>query len=57
LLWPRLSSWQNRITALVAAALALTLVPVTRPGLPIIAAAGIAILAAIRPGQSNTDDA
>lgn len=48
LLWPRLSSWQARATALVASALALTLVPVARPGVPIIAAAGIAVLAALR---------
>jgi branched chain amino acid efflux pump len=49
LLWPRLSSLRTRLTALVAAGLALTLVPVTKPGLPIIAAAGIAFLAAIQP--------
>lgn len=57
LLWPRLSSWHARATALVAAALALTLVPVTRPGLPIIAAAGIAVLAALRgrePVEADT---
>ena len=48
LLWPRLTTLPTRLTALIAAALALTLVPVTRPGLPIIAAAGIAVLAALR---------
>jgi 4-azaleucine resistance transporter AzlC len=51
LLWPRLVSWRARSTALVAAALALTLVPVARPGLPIIAAAGIALLAALQSDQ------
>lgn len=48
LLWPRLSTWRARATALAAAALAVTLVPLTRPGLPIIAAAGIAVLAALK---------
>lgn len=48
LVWPRLSTRRARITALVAASLALLLVPVARPGLPIIAAAGIAFLAALR---------
>ena len=58
LLWPRLTTMRTRLTALIAAALALTLVPVTRPGLPIIAAAGVAFLAALRsddpaePGRS-----
>ncbi len=47
LLWPRLTSWLSRVTALAAGAFALTLVPFTRPGLPIIAAAGIAVLAAL----------
>ena len=48
LLWPRLSTWPARLTALAAGALALTLVPFVRPGLPIIAASGIAVLAALR---------
>lgn len=48
LVWPRLTTWRARGTALVAAGLALTLVPVTRPGFPIIAAAGVAVLAAVR---------
>jgi predicted branched-subunit amino acid permease len=47
LLWPRLTTMRTRLTALAAAALALTLVPFTRPGIPIIAAAGIAVLAAL----------
>jgi branched chain amino acid efflux pump len=45
LLWPRLDSAYKRWTAVSAAALALTLVPVTRPGLPIIAAGAVALLA------------
>lgn len=51
LLWPRLTTLWARVTSLVAAALALTLVPLTRPGLPIIAAAGIAVLAALRDDE------
>lgn len=47
LLWPRLTTTRARVTSLVAASLALLLVPVTWPGLPIIAAAGIAFLAAL----------
>jgi predicted branched-subunit amino acid permease len=56
LLWPQLSSARARITALSAAVLALTLVPFTRPGLPIIAATGIAVLAAVtdRPAAVNS---
>jgi predicted branched-subunit amino acid permease len=45
LLWPRLDSAHKRWTAVSAAALALALVPVTRPGLPIIAAGAVALLA------------
>jgi 4-azaleucine resistance transporter AzlC len=56
LLWPRLSTWRTRLTALGAAALALTLVPFTRPGLPIIAAAGIAVLAAVGSGEPTVGE-
>lgn len=53
LLWPRLSSTRTRLTALAAAGTALVLVPLVRPGLPIIAAAGIALLAALRPAPTK----
>jgi branched chain amino acid efflux pump len=56
LLWPRLSTLRTRLTAVVAAGLALALVPVARPGLPIIAAAGIAFLAALHPDRSGEPD-
>ena len=46
LLWPRLTGTMERVTAGLAACLALVLVPVTRPGLPIIAAAAVAIVVA-----------
>jgi len=49
LVWPRLTSVRTRLTAVAAAALALTLVPYTQPGLPVIAAALVAIIAAVRP--------
>ena len=56
LLWPRLTSARTRLTAVAAGALALTLVPFTRPGLPIIAATGIAVLAALRPSEQASAD-
>ena len=61
LLWPRLTTLRTRLTALGAAALALSLVPFTRPGIPIIAAAGVAVLAAlsspndVEPAESDPD--
>ncbi len=51
LLWPRLGTPRARLTAVLAAVLALTLVPVARPGIPIIAAAGIAFLAALHSDE------
>ncbi len=45
LVWPQLTGPTARMTAAAAAALALVLVPVTRPGVPVIAAAGVAMLA------------
>lgn len=65
LLWPRLTRVVERVTAGLAACLALALVPVTRPGLPIIAAAGVAMcVAALTPdsarpsrGAALSDDA
>jgi predicted branched-subunit amino acid permease len=45
LLWPRLGSWTNRVVGLLAAAVALGLVPVSRAGVPILAAAGVALVA------------
>jgi 4-azaleucine resistance transporter AzlC len=44
LLWPRLTSWHARIVALVGAAVALGLVPVTAAGLPIILGGGAAVV-------------
>ena len=44
LLWPRLTSWGARLTALLAAAVALGLVPFTAAGLPIIIGGAVALL-------------
>lgn len=52
LLWPRLTTLLTRLTALAAGALALGLVPFLQPGLPIIAAAGVAVLAGMRPAAA-----
>lgn len=43
LLWPRLDSLVNRLAAALAAALALTLVPFTPAGVPVLAAAVVAL--------------
>lgn len=44
LLWPRLGDSGNRRVALVAAAAALALVPVSGAGVPVLAAGGVALL-------------
>ncbi len=44
LLWPRLTSWQSRVVALLAAAVALGAVPLTTAGLPIILGGAAAVL-------------
>lgn len=45
LLWPRLHDHRHLAVAMAAAALALVLVPVTPAGIPVLAAAGVALLA------------
>lgn len=45
LLWPRLKDRRNQLVAVLAAALALSLVPVTAAGVPVLAAAGVALVA------------
>ncbi len=47
LLWPRLHDARNRIVALAAVAVALGLVPVTAAGVPVLASAGVALLAGV----------
>lgn len=48
LLWPRLGSRTARVTALLAAALALGLVPLTAAGVPVLGAGLIALLMGVR---------
>jgi 4-azaleucine resistance transporter AzlC len=47
LLWPRLRDRRNQWVAAAAAAVALAAVPVTPPGVPVLAAAGVALLAGL----------
>lgn len=54
LLWPRLDTTRNRLTALAAAGLALSLVQITKPGFPVIAAAAVAALVALRSDEDHT---
>jgi 4-azaleucine resistance transporter AzlC len=51
LLWPRLGSTLNRAVAVLAVALALGLVPVTAAGVPVLAAALVALLVGALPGR------
>lgn len=51
LLWPRLSTTTNRVVAVLAAALALGLVPITPAGVPVLAAAGVALGAGLVTGD------
>ena len=53
LLWPRLHRPANRVVAVVAAAVALGLVPLTTAGVPVLAAGGVA--AARRPAPADRD--
>ncbi|MEI2712706.1 MAG: AzlC family ABC transporter permease [Nocardioides sp.] len=47
LLWPRLKDRRNQLVAVVAAAVALGVVPLTPAGVPVLAAAGVALLAGV----------
>jgi predicted branched-subunit amino acid permease len=47
LLWPRLHDPTHRLVAVAAAAVALGLVPFTAAGVPVLAAAGVAVLAGL----------
>jgi len=48
LLWPRLSGGTQRLAALLAALLALGLVPLTTPGVPVLAAGLVAVALGLR---------
>ena len=53
LLWPRLTTRRNRLVAVAAAAVALATVPIVPAGVPVLAAAAVALLA----GVLTKDDA
>jgi 4-azaleucine resistance transporter AzlC len=55
LLWPRLTSWHARIVALVGAAVALGVVPLTATGVPIIVGGGAAVVLGMlwRPNERS----
>jgi len=47
LLWPRLSDRRNQLVAVAAAGVALGVVPIAPAGVPVLAAAGVALLAGL----------
>ncbi len=55
LLWPSLRRREARWVALGGAAVALVLVPLTAPGIPVIAAAGVALVAGLRPSREGEE--
>ena len=62
LLWPRLRERRNVLVAVLAAAVALSVVPVTAAGVPVLAAGGVALLGGVigrRPDRAAgpSDDA
>jgi 4-azaleucine resistance transporter AzlC len=52
LLWPNLKSTEARVVAVGGAALALALVPIAPPGVPVVAAAAVALVAGLRRPRS-----
>ena len=47
LLWPRLKDHRNIVVGALAAAVALSMVPLTAPGVPVLAAGGVALLVGV----------
>ncbi|HSF37162.1 MAG TPA: branched-chain amino acid ABC transporter permease, partial [Nocardioides sp.] len=47
LLWPRLRDRRNILVAVLAAAVALSVVPITAAGVPVLAAGGVALLVGV----------
>ena len=47
LLWPRLKDHRNILVGVLAAAVALSMVPITAPGVPVLAAGGVALLVGV----------
>lgn len=54
LLWPRLSDARHRLTAVLGAAVALALVPVTAAGVPVLAAGVVALGMGLRTRPAHT---
>ncbi|NPD06712.1 AzlC family ABC transporter permease [Nocardioides sp. zg-1308] len=57
LLWPRLHDLRNVLVALLAAAVALAMVPLTAPGVPVLAAGGVALLVGVLGRHPERDPA
>jgi predicted branched-subunit amino acid permease len=53
LVWPRLHTWGNRAVAAAAAAVALGMVPVSPAGVPVLAAAAVAVVAGLLRGRRD----
>lgn len=54
LLWPRLDGVENRLTAVLAAALALALVPLVPAGIPVLAAGVVALGLGLRRREATS---
>jgi 4-azaleucine resistance transporter AzlC len=55
LLWPSLRRREARWVALGGATVALALVPLTPPGVPVVAAASVALIAGLRPSREDAE--
>jgi len=56
LLWPRLKDRRNVVVALLAAAVALSMVTVSPPGVPVLAAGGVALLVGVLSRRDDTTE-
>ena len=54
LLWPRLKDSRNILVAVLGAAVALSMVPITAPGVPVLAAGGVAVLVGVLSRRDAT---
>ena len=57
LLWPRLTDHRNVLVAVLGAAVALTMVPLTAAGVPVLAAGGVAVLVGVLSRTPGPDGA
>ena len=56
LLWPRLKDRRNIVVAVLAAAVALSMVPMSAPGVPVLAAGGVAVLVGVLARRPDTTE-